>query len=377
MQVEQVRVDLLDVHSTVELLRGLPKNPEALFSFLTAKAPYNSKYGEVERLKHLSIGTPPLSFLVGPADEWLSEQNFWRGKGASSQLSYQGYVGDQPLDQVAWQKFVPFHVHIPLEATTLGTDTDWTIWDSSAYLWSCGWAISLQLSITASMSLEDLLNRVSLLKTRAVPITLGNDQTSQSIWSGLSTTSQWIQDRLVQPVLQRPLPQPKRFGPFMLIAVEWSPEQPSALSNMDEQSKRLIYALTSQDPAWKSYSATKIKDNFKETDIYPGSFIFMDRMGRFFSFPALKGRARKLDCYVQNTKAAMMMMITLSQFIRLLAELQTGSDLKANYPLRDLFTRAVKMLEEFPSFYRNTNVKRLARDLDIANRISDARARLA
>lgn len=374
VQVDEVRVDLLDVYSTLDLLRGLPKNAAAPLEFLTAKASYNGTYDQVQRGKISSLQVPPLSLPIESVCDDPGQKNFWRGTAARSRLSYTGYVGGKTLDQVAWSRFVPFRVGLPLTATALQVQTGWAIEESSAYLWSCGWAISLQSKITANFPLADLLARTSLLKTQAVPMTLGGQLTSQTVWGVLSAASQWVQERLIQPVLQPPLPAPRRYGPFLFVTVVRGPKRPE-LSALDEPSQRAIYAVTSQDPAWESYSITKIKENFKETDHYPGSFIFMDRMGRFFWFPTISATA--LGCYVENTKAAMMTMTQMGQFIRLLTERQTGSDLKGSYPLRDLFGHAVTALEGFQALYPNTNVKRLSRDLDLATRIRDARARLS
>src|SRR5437867_4047456 len=78
MQVDEVRIDLLDIYSTVDLLRGLPKNPDAPFEFLTAKPPYNSMSGRVQRREVSSIEAPPLSLSIDAVCE-PAAKSFWRG----------------------------------------------------------------------------------------------------------------------------------------------------------------------------------------------------------------------------------------------------------------------------------------------------------
>ena len=166
----------------------------------------------------------------------------------------------------------------------------------------------------------------------------------------------------------------------MLIAVEKGSGGPDTVEHLDEESQRLIYAATSRNPAWRSYGIGKIREGFKEIDTYAGSFIFTDRMARFFWFPSLMTTHDrlnlKLDCYVENTKAAIMMTARLAEFIRLLILRQTDANIRGNYPLRDLFEKALTNLEHFPSFYRNTNVKRLALDLSVARWLKEGKALL-
>jgi hypothetical protein len=385
MQVEQVRLDLLQVHATLDLLRGLPKNPDAPFSFLTAKAEYNWTYGQVESKGYYTVESPAGSVTVTSADENRRTprgKNFWRGTGGSvSKLSYDGYMGKRALNETAWHQFLPFRLSLPYQAETLMKETGWSLDDAHGYMWPCGWAVCLQLNLAERVDLQELRRRVSLLRTQAVPITVGDDQASQTVLKSLAAGSAWIQNKLIRPILKQPLTQPTVSSPYMLITVhQGAPKELPKLAEMDEKTQRLIYAIASQDPSWEAFSPAKVKAGFKEIDEYAGSFIFMDRTGRFFWFPALMADARgrkTLACYTENTRSAMAVMLMLSEFVRLLSAQQTGVELKASAPLRDLYSSATKILGDFQSRYRNTNLKRLAADLDIKGVVAAAQARLS
>jgi hypothetical protein len=374
MLINQIRLDLLTLHTTIDGLRGIGKSSGAPFSFLFAKRPYRINYENATR-DALSITVPPLDLRVLPVC-LKNDNNFWNG---AWNQRYAGYIGTPHFSEVAWNKFLPFKVELPVKILPAPASGEivWSRLEPQVHLWSCGWAISIQLVAKGSLELEQFATLMRTAASEAFVYNIGQDSQKGTMTSILQSLSDCVQQRIYNPVFSNLATPPvtEKFGPFFMISIRMAEPEPLNVANLDEQSARLIYFATSGDPTWKSYKIQNIREGFKIIDTHPGSFIFADRMARLFWFPYLTNR--KLACYVENTKAATVMMIRLAEFIRLLVQQQTGPTLRANYPLRELFQSALGNLERFPSFYRNTNLKRLAKDLGIDQLVAKGKALLS
>lgn len=381
MIINQVRVDLITLYTTIYPLTGAFKNLQAPFSFLTTKHLYNLIYAKAAEAPTTVI-TSPFNVQVKPICLEVGYNHFWNG---ARNRSYDGYVGSKFFREVAWNKFLPFLLDIPVTITPAvsSAGTPWVSVVPRIYTWSCGWGVDLRLNAEGTLSLEDLRSRLFALRSELFTLHIGEEVKEGLITTLHEAIAIWIQNHILQPVfpsLRLPIPSPERYGPFWFITIERGSAGPQSVAQLDEESKRLIYAATSGKTTWQSFAIREIEKGFKEIDNYPGSFIFMDRMGRFIWFPPLMttpdGLNVKLDCYVENTKAATLMMIRLAEFTRLLIQRQNGPILRVNYPLRDLFEHALLNLEQFPSFYINTNLKRMALDLSVDHLLQNGKSLL-
>lgn len=372
MVINQVRVDLITLYTTIYPLAGQAKNLQAPFSFLTTKRSYNSTYARAAEAP-ITVTTSPFDIQVKPICSEAGYNHFWNG---AIDRSYEGYVGSEFFRDAAWNKFLPFLLDIPVTITpgVSSAGTPWASTVSRIYTWSCGWGVDLRFNAEGTLSLKDLLTRLLALRSEPFILQIGGQVEQGPITTLHEVIAGWIHSYILKPVfssLRSPIPPPERYGPFWFITIERGSAGPQSGAQLDEESKRLIYAATSRNLAWQSFAIREIEKGFKEIDNYPGSFIFMDRMGRFIWFPPLmtsQDRLNvKLDCYVENTKAATLMMTRLAEFIRLLIQRQNGPTLRVNYPLRDLLEHALSNLEQFPSFYKNTNLKRMAQDLSVSH----------
>jgi hypothetical protein len=373
MVISEVRVDLITIYTTLHGLSGMKKS-DAPFSFLLAKRPYKGAYEKAAQAA-FSVTVPPLEFQVLPICP-KNDNNFWNG---AWNRRYEGYVGLSRFSDVAWEKFLPFLIEMPLEVQPGASTANpvWTSVEPRVYLWSCGWGGTIQLTAKGQLSLEDLAALMQRVASETFVLKIGADSKKGTVTAILQLLSDSVQDHIYGPTLA-PLasrPTPERFGPFFLISIRLDPPAGLDTAKIDEQSARLIYSATTRDPTWQSYNIDKIRAGFKIIDTHPDSFIFADRMARLFWFPHLTHR--QLSCYIENTKSAIVMLIRLEEFVRLLINQQTGASLRANYPLRDLFQHALTNIEQLPSFYKNTNLKRLTTDLTVSQLVTKGRSLLS
>jgi hypothetical protein len=285
------------------------------------------------------------------------------------------------MAEVAWDLFVPFALDLPVTVgpgpgTLARGGAPATV---SVFLWPSGWAVRLTLEVHTAGRLDQFAARMLTLPSEKLTAAIGAERTVGTPADVLAWIADWVRQRLIQPIFVAALPAATRFGPFTFVTVYRGSGSVASPSALDESSQRHIYAAATQNHLWNSFALAKISAAFKPLDSYPGSFIFMDRMARLVWFPSLMGKKphKALDCYVENTLAATLMMAAMAEFLRLVTAQLDSTAVKLNPTIRNLYRSAATRLTGFATVYQNTNLKRLAADLDVPGRVKDALARLA